>query len=175
MHPALRLARRPAPAPRGVRSAVHPVCVASDFYATSAQVIPILYLAIVFEQRIWDNKEPATYFGIGTRQRTGRVPTAAGVLIVLLICHLFAGEAFALMAISGGGSATAHYVITGALIIGGLVVVLPTLMLGVAPLVPEALATRNIMWDLELGGFLIQALCVAALIHTGMAIAIAIF
>jgi hypothetical protein len=36
------------------------------FCTTAAQVLPVLFLAIVFEQNVWRRQEPSRVFGIET-------------------------------------------------------------------------------------------------------------
>ncbi len=145
------------------------------FYSTAAQVIPILFLAIVFEQRIWHGKEPFMYFGVETGSAGDRLGKPIALLIVLLVGHLFVGEAFALAAISDGGGFASRYIVWGSIAFGGIIVVLPTLMLGLVGLAPAWTYEREIVWDHKLAAWLFKILAVAASVHTVACLAVAIF
>lgn len=145
------------------------------FYATAAQVIPVLFLTIVFEQRIWHGKRPATYFGVDTDAVFGRFGQLVGLLTVLLVVHLFAGEAVALAALAGDGSSAECYIVAGALAIGGSVVVSPPLILGLQPLFEGWAVEKDPAWDLKLGRVLIGLVAVGATIHTLVVAAVLIF
>ena len=144
------------------------------FYATAAQVIPLIFLTIVFEQRIWTSDRPFTYFGLQTRPKGNddKLAFAVGLFIVLLIVNLFLGEMLALLAISNGPSTTADYFVTGAMALGGAVVVSAPLLLGLDAVVPETWLSES--FDFGFGRIAIWFLTVAAALFTLVGVFVAI-
>jgi hypothetical protein len=147
----------------------------TDFYSTAAQVLPVLYLAIVFEQGIWRGtaRESSKVFGIETGTLPqGKFATAIGALIVLLIGNLFVGEWFALASIGGEESEVARHFVTSALVLGGIVVVLPPLWIALPALLPAA-ALRSEL-DMKLARAVIVVLAVAAAVSSLVGIVLAV-
>jgi hypothetical protein len=64
-------------------------------------------------------------------------PRAVGVFIGLLMMVLFAGEALALLAVNGHEVSVAGYYVTGALVLAGILVMLPPLRLATLALMSE--------------------------------------
>lgn len=113
-----------------------------SYYSTAAQVIPLLFLALVFEQRIIvaAKFERHVYFGVETDRRTPRgmpVPRYVGVLVAGLVAALVLGEAHALGAIKCGPSATADYFTTGGMVVAGIVVLSPVVAQAARSLLPH--------------------------------------
>jgi predicted acyltransferase len=107
------------------------------FYSTAAQVLPVLFLAIVFEQRVWSAQASTHVFGI----QTGKVPSrpfgaAVAVLTVTAFGVLFVGEWLAIAAVGGSEAGVARYFVTGALVIAGVLVVLPPVLVVLPGLLP---------------------------------------
>ena len=108
------------------------------FYSTAAQVLPVLFLAIIFEQRIWSSEASTRVFGIQTAKiPTGAFATAVAVLTVTAFAALFVGEWLAIAAVGGSEADVARYFVTGALVIAGVLVVLPPVLVVLPALLPK--------------------------------------
>ena len=106
-----------------------------NFYLLSAQVIPILYLAIVFQQRAISGTAPNVNEVFGVPVKTSVTPKwlryTLGPLMVLIPLNFFVGEILALSDASGLHIGVAKYFVLGTLIMGGLILILPLAVKGV--------------------------------------------
>jgi len=158
---------------RGHTVAVVPV-EAAAFYSTAAQVLPVLFLAIAFEQGFWRRTEASRVFGLETGGfPQGKFVRAAALLMILLPVDLFIGEWFALAAASGSEPDVARYFITGALILGGIIVILPPMWIGLPALLPARPTSDRIDFGLARG--VIVALAIGSVAFTLLGVVLAIF
>ncbi len=107
----------------------------NNFYLIAAQVIPVLYLAIVFQQRAISGTGPNIYDVFGVPAKMSVLPKwlrfTLGPFIILVPLHFFAGEVFALWSVAVGHPLkAANYFVTGTLLIGGIVLILPLIVRG---------------------------------------------
>jgi hypothetical protein len=92
------------------------------FYSTAAQVLPVVFLPIAFEQGFWRRTEASRVFGLETGGiPQGKFVKAAAVLMIVLPVDLFVGEWFALASVDGNEPDVARYFVTGALIQAGII------------------------------------------------------
>jgi predicted acyltransferase len=148
------------------------------FYSTAAQVLPVLFLAIVFEQRVWSSDAATRVFGI----QTGKVPnrpftTAVAVLTVTAFAALFVGEWLAIAAVGGSEADVARYFVTGALVIAGVLVVLPPVLVVLPGLLPTRWAFAKPApdrLDLTLARAAIVALAIGSAAFTAVGVVLAI-
>jgi hypothetical protein len=88
-----------------------------EFYSTAAQVIPLLFLVIVFEVRFWER---------GSYREAGRswVRLTARAFDVLVLLLIVAGEWAALRALdSGNAGEWSRRLVVDALLVEGIVIV----------------------------------------------------
>jgi hypothetical protein len=144
------------------------------FYSTAAQVLPVLFLAIAFEQGFWRSSEATRVFGLQTgRVPTGRFARAAAALMLLFPIVLFVGEWLALMAVNGNEVEVARYFVTGALVLAGIVVALPPLWVGLPAWLPTRPTDDRL--DFTFARAVIVALAVGCAAFTALGIVLAIF
>ena len=88
-----------------------------EFYSAAAQVIPLLFLVIVFEVRFWER---------GSYRETGPtwVRLTARAVDILVLLLIVAGEWAALRALDTGNAGEwSHRLVVNALLVEGLVIV----------------------------------------------------
>jgi heme A synthase len=88
-----------------------------EFYSTAAQVIPLLFLVIVFEVRFWER---------GTYREADRrwVRLTARALDILVLLLIVAGEWAALRVLDTGTAGEwSHRLVVDALLVEGIVIV----------------------------------------------------
>lgn len=105
----------------------------TSFYTTAAQVIPVLFLALVIEQRVWDPKEHRI-FGLFA---THKVQYSAGILVIASMIDLALGESFALLGVSGHDSTVTRLLVWNAVGLAGMLLLLPPLAWATLNLIPE--------------------------------------
>jgi hypothetical protein len=153
------------------------------FYSTAAQVLPVLFLAIVFEQGILRRVEQpdsigtrpvysSFLFGIETGYPRGRLKLAFATLVVLFPIDLFVGEWLAVAATAGNRSDVSSYFVTGTLLIAGVVVILPVVWMAVPMLVPPTATGVKLRY--RLARFVIVALATACAAFTALGVVLAI-
>jgi hypothetical protein len=96
------------------------------FYATAAQVIPVLLLILVFEFRLFGGTHGRGEWWASSREpRPGeRVGTLNALVGVLFLGLLFAAEVMALDAVRTGDASTAAEIVVSAALLLALLVVL---------------------------------------------------
>jgi hypothetical protein len=137
---------------------------ATSFYATVAQVIPVLFLALVIEQRVWDPKEHRL-FGLFA---THRVQYSGGLLVVVSMIDFALGESFALLGISGHDSTVSRVLVWNAVGLAGMLLLLPPFAWATLNLVPS----RNTDLVIELWGIRVLAMLAVAVPLVGAVIAV---
>lgn len=96
---------------------------AAGLYATAAQVIPVLFLALVIEQRVWEPKESKLLGLFATHE----VRYSGGLLVAASMIDFALGESLALLGASGHDSTLARLLVWNAIGLAGLLLLLPPL------------------------------------------------
>jgi hypothetical protein len=106
-----------SPAPRPVRALSPSPVNELEFYSAAAQVIPLLFLVIVFEVRFWERDTHR-------EQGPSWVRLAARVFDVLVLLVIVAGEWAALHVLDTGNAGEwSRRLVVGALLAEGIVIV----------------------------------------------------
>jgi len=127
---------------------------AGNFYATAAQVIPVLFLALVIEQRVW-NPQEHRLFGLFA---THEVQYSGGLLVICSMVDLALGEFFALVGASSHDSTVGRLYVWNAIGLAGALLLLPPIAWALLNLIPS----RNPDITIELWGIRILALLALA-------------
>lgn len=135
------------------------------FYATAAQVIPVLFLALVIEQRVWDPKEHRL-FGLFA---THKVRYSGSLLVIGSLIDLALGESLALLGVSGHDSTVARLLVWNAVGLAGMLLLLPPVAWATVNLIPS----RNADLLIELWGIRVLATLAMAVPLVGSAVVLA--
>jgi hypothetical protein len=129
----------------------------SAFFATAAQVIPVLILILVVEYRLFGGTGGRGEWWASAREPGPgeRVHTLNAFVAALFLGLLFAAEVIALNALrTGGASALAEAIVAAALLFGLLIVLVVPALPFLAILLDRTPAYRLRVWTMRRAGIL---------------------